>query len=162
DAGPIMSAFVSLPQVVQVTGQGPTKSSVVVAHGVGRDRVVMNSDLRVVRDDQFPFALHYFTGAKEHARAMRVRAPELGLKLNEYGLFRGEKLIPCPDEAGIFRALGMDYIPPELREDTGEMAAAESGTLPKLVEADDVRGVFHNHTTHSDGNASVEEMARAA
>jgi DNA polymerase (family 10) len=157
-----MDAFVKLPQVVQVTGQGDTKASVVVATGVGRDRVVLNSDLRVVTDEQYPFALHYFTGSKDHAKAMRVRAQEYGLKLNEYGLFKGEMSLTCQDEPAIFKALGMEYIPPELREHTGEMAAAEAGKLPHLVEVDDIRGVFHNHTTASDGTATLEEMALAA
>jgi DNA polymerase (family 10) len=162
DPTPIMDAFVKLPQVVQVTGQGDTKASVVVAVGAGQDRVVLNSDLRVVTDEQFPFALHYFTGSKDHAVAMRSRAQQHGMRLNEYALKQGEKSIYCEDEAAIFKALGLEYIEPELREDTGEMAAAEKGTLPHLIEVDDIRGVFHNHTTASDGNATLEEMALAA
>jgi DNA polymerase (family X) len=163
DPLPVMERFVSLPGVVQVIGQGPTKSSVVASAILpsGR-RLLMNADLRVVTDEQFPFGLHYFTGSKEHAKAMRVRAQEYGLKLSEYELAGPDKRIPAKDEADIFRALGMEYIPPELREDRGEMEAAARGELPKLVEVGDVRGVFHNHTSYSDGANTVEEMARAA
>ncbi len=160
---PIMERFVTLPGVVQVAGQGSTKSSVVVQRitSSGR-RITMNADLRVVSDEQFPFALHYFSGSKEHAKAMRVRAIGYDLKLNEYELAGEGRSVPCKDEADIFRALGMDYIPPELREDTGEMDAAANHTLPTLVERRDIRGLFHNHTTASDGGNSLEEMAAAA
>jgi DNA polymerase (family 10) len=160
---PIMERFVKLPQVVQTVGQGGTKASVVVSAGTaGGRRVLMNADLRVVDDRQFPFALHYFTGAKEHAIAMRVRAQQYGLKLNEYELAGEGRSVQCKTEADIFKALGMAYIPPELREDTGEMQAAAEGRLPTLVEADDIRGVFHCHTVASDGDATLEEMAQAA
>jgi DNA polymerase (family 10) len=163
DAGPIMERFVTLPGVVQVTGRGPTKSSVVVqkvfSSGV---QITMNADLRVVSDEQFPFALHYFTGSKEHGIAMRLRAIKHGLKLNEYELAGEGRHIACKDEADIFHALGLQYIPPELREDTGEMEAAEKGTLPRLIRGDDIQGVFHNHTVYSDGANTIEEMALAA
>ena len=130
----------------------------------------MNADLRIVSDAQFPFALHYFTGNKDHNIAMRQRAIDRGLKLNEYGLTvvarshdraTSEKSVACKDEADLFRALGLDYIPPELRENTGEIEAAEHHHLPKLVEADQIHGVFHCHTTASDGSATLEEMADA-
>jgi DNA polymerase (family 10) len=159
EPGPIMERFVSLPGVAQVIAHGETKSSVIV-QGVGR--VLMNADLRTVRDEQFPFALHYFTGSKEHNIAMRQRAQRRGLKLNEYELAGPDQSIPCRDEADLFRALDLVYIPPELRENTGEMDAAVDGELPNLIEADDIQGVFHCHTTYSDGGNSVEEMARAA
>jgi DNA polymerase (family 10) len=158
EPGPIMKHFVSLPGVVQVIGHGETKSSVIVQSG----RVLMNADLRIVRDEQFPFALHYFTGSKEHNVALRQRAQRRGLKLNEYELAGPDHSVPCRDEADLYRAFDLTYIPPELRENTGEMDAAADGELPNLLEADDIQGVFHCHTTYSDGNNSVEEMALAA
>lgn len=163
DATPVMERFVTLPGILQVTGQGPTKSSIIIQKVTASgNRITMNADLRVVSDAHFPFALHYFTGSKEHGKAMRVRAIEYGLKLNEYELAGEGRSIPCQSEADLFRALGMDYLPPELREDTGEMTAATEHTLPALVEAGDIKGLFHNHTVYSDGVNTVEEMARAA
>lgn len=155
--GPIMQRFTSMSSVVQVVGQGPTKSSVVAA-GTG---VRMNADLRVVTDEQFPFALNYFTGSKEHNIQMRGRAQERGLKLNEYEL-SGKRKVACKDEADIYRALDLDYVPPELRENTGEIDAAQGHKLPNLITRDDLQGTFHCHTTWSDGAASLEQMARAA
>ena len=161
--GPIMARFVALPQVQKIIGQGETKSTVVV---VGYDynnvRVVMNADLRVVTDSQFPFALNYFTGSKEHNVAMRQRAIQYGLKLNEYELAGVKKNVSCKEEADIYNALDLDYIPPELREDTGEIGAAAGHHLPRLVESGDLQGCFHNHSTWSDGAASIEQMAEAA
>jgi DNA polymerase (family 10) len=163
DPAPLMERFVSLPQVVQVIGQGDTKASIVVSNDApGGKRILMNADLRVVRDEQFPFALHYFTGNKEHNRAMRARAQALDLKLNEYELAGPERTIRCKTEADLYKAFGMAYIPPEMREHTGEIEAALDGTLPELVTVDDIQGVFHCHTTYSDGGNTVEEMARAA
>lgn len=163
DAGPIMERFVALPPVVQVVAHGETRSSVVVADGGSRGpRVLMNCDLRVVSDEQFPLALHYFTGSKEHNVAMRQRAIKYGLKLSEYELAGPKKKVACKDEGDIFKALDLDYIPPELREDTGEIPAAAEHRLPALIEADDLRGTFHCHTNWSDGTATLEEMARAA
>ena len=158
DAGPVMDRFVGLPGVKSVIGKGETKSSVIVTDG----RVTTNADLRVVNDKQFPFALLYFTGNKEHNVRMRSRAQARGLKLNEYDLAGLDRRVVCRTEEDIFRALDLDYIPPELREDTGEIDAAENHTLPKLLEGGDVYGVFHNHTVYSDGANTVEEMARAA
>ncbi len=157
--GPIMERFISLPGVAQVIGHGDTKSSVIVQDD---GRILMNADLRIVHDEQFPFALHYFTGSKEHNIAMRVRAQEYGLKLNEYELAGPDHRVAAREEADIFKALDLSYIPPELRENTGEMDAAADGDLPNLVESDDIKGVFHCHTTYSDGGNSVEEMAGAA
>jgi DNA polymerase (family 10) len=163
DAGPIMDRFVKLPQVVQVVAHGETKSSVTVGHTIAGDRkVLLNADLRVVQDEQFPFALHYFTGSKEHNIAIRARAQSYGLKLNEYELAGAKGSIRCKDEADLFRALDLDYIPPELREMTGEIEAAAEHRLPDLVKPDEIHGVFHCHTTWSDGGASLEEMALAA
>lgn len=162
DAKPIMDAFVKLPEVMQVVGHGDTKSSIVAAMTVGTKKIVLNADLRVVPDESFPFALHYFTGSKEHNIRVRGRAIERGLSLNEYALTGPKRSVKCTDEADIFKALDLPWIPPELREDSGEIEAAEKGLLPKLIELDDIRGVFHNHSTYSDGNASLEEMALAA
>jgi DNA polymerase (family 10) len=163
DPAPVIEHFVSLPDVVQIAGQGDTKASVVVGTTTrsGR-RLLINADLRVVRDEQFPFALHYFTGSKDHNVAMRIRAQAMDLKLNEYGLANDHRAISCKTEADLFKAFGLAYVAPELREHTGEIEAAESGTLPELVTIEDIKGVFHCHTTYSDGGNPVEEMARAA
>ena len=161
-AQPIMDAFVKLAEVVQVVAHGPTKSSVVATMYASGEKVTLNADLRVVSDEQFPFALHYFTGSKEHNIRMRQRAIDRGWVLNEYGLGSETHRVPAKDEADIFTALGLPFIPPELREDTGEIEAGEKRALPVLVAESDIRGVFHNHTTYSDGTASLEEMALAS
>jgi DNA polymerase (family 10) len=164
DPAPIMERFVTLPTVTQVTGHGPTKSSVVLSQHLADHKaaVVIPADLRVVRDEQFPFALHYFTGNKDHNIAIRARAQKYGLKLNEYELAGPDRSAKCKDEADVFRALDLDYIPPEMRENTGEIDAAAEHRLPTLVELRDLRGTFHCHTVYSDGHNTVEEMARAA
>jgi len=151
----VIDAFVKLPQVATVLAQGPTKGSVRLADGV-------QCDLRGVDDAQFPFALHYFTGSKAHNIAMRKRALARGLTLNEYALAGEAGAVPCRTEAELFAALGLAEIPPELREDAGELEAAEAGRLPKLVERDDLTGTFHCHTEWSDGSATLAEMAEAA
>lgn len=151
----VMDAFTQLPATLAVAAKGETKSSVTLRSGI---RV----DLRVVSDKEFPYALQHFTGSAEHNTALRGRAKTLNCKLNEYGLFRGDRLIPCADEAEIFKALKLEYIPPELREDQGEIEAAERGTLPHLVEEKDLRGVFHVHSTWSDGRAPLKNMIAAA
>lgn len=163
DPAAVMRTFVSLPQVMQVVGHGATKSSIVVqvVDETGH-RIVLNADLRVVSAEQFPFALNYFTGSKEHNVALRQRAIDYGLKLNEYALEGPQKKVPCKEEEDIYRALDLDWIPPELREDTGEIAAAAAHALPRLLEADDLQGVFHCHSDWSDGRATLEEMAEAA
>jgi DNA polymerase (family 10) len=155
DPDPIMERFTTLPRVASVAAKGKTKSSVVLKSGI-------NADLRVVSDDEFPFAAHYFTGSKDHNTEVRARAKKMGYKLNEYGLFEGETAVPCKDEKAIYRTLGLDYIPPELREAQGEIEAAEHHQLPELITEGDVRGLFHVHTTESDGTATAEEMARGA
>ncbi|HXD86342.1 MAG TPA: DNA polymerase/3'-5' exonuclease PolX [Urbifossiella sp.] len=162
DAAPIMDAFVKLPEVIQVIGQGPTKSSVNAAMHVDGEKVLLQADLRVVTDEQFPFALMYFTGSKQHNIRLRQRAIDRGWSLNEYSLGDDTTLIPCATEADIYKALEMDYVEPELREDTGEVEAAELHKLPALVAVRDIRGVFHNHSKYSDGTATLEEMALAA
>lgn len=147
--------FASLPQVNSISGKGNTKVSVTLLSGV-------NTDLRIVSDAEFPHALLHFTGSKEHNTALRGRAKDMGLKINEYGLWRGEKNIVCQSEEEIFSHLGLPYIPPELRENMGEIEAAENGALPILVEERDVYGFFHVHTNFSDGNQTLESMVAAA
>ncbi len=154
----IMDVFTSQPSVQVITGKGDTKSSVVLKSG-------MNMDLRVVNDSQFPYTLHHFTGSKEHHIPLRRRALSMNMTINDYGLFRGKEpyleLIPCKDEVDIYAALGMAYIEPELREDTGEIEAAIEGTLPTLVQMDDLQGILHVHSTWSDGQNTIREMAEA-
>ncbi|HEY1376578.1 MAG TPA: DNA polymerase/3'-5' exonuclease PolX [Gemmataceae bacterium] len=160
DPAAVMRAFIKLPAVTQVVNQGETLSSVML--GVGRRGLQIRGDLRVVTDDQFPYALHHFTGSQAHNVALRTRWKEKGFKINEYALTGPGGPIACKTEADVFAALGLDYVPPELREDTGEIEAAGKHELPRLVEVKDIRGVFHNHTTASDGGASLEEMVEAA
>ena len=159
---PIMDAFVSLPNVMQVTGHGPTKSSIIASLTHGQETIVLNADLRIVTDEQFPYAVLHFTGSKDHNIRLRQRAIDRGLSLNEYALSGENGNVPCKDEAAVYRALDLDWLPPEMREDTGEFEIAEAGKLPVLIEPDDIRGVFHNHTTASDGTATLEQMALAA
>ncbi|MBI2066412.1 MAG: DNA polymerase/3'-5' exonuclease PolX [Deltaproteobacteria bacterium] len=152
----VMADFVALPEVDSVIGQGETKSSVILKESG------MQVDLRSVSDDEFPFALHHFTGSAEHNTEMRNRAKESGLKLNEYGLFKGERRLRCRSEEEIFGRLGLAYIPPELREGMGEIEAASQNKIPDLVQGKDIRGVFHVHSTWSDGTASLEQMIAEA
>jgi DNA polymerase (family 10) len=121
----------------------------------------MQADLRAVSNEQFPFALQYFTGSKEHNVAIRGRALKAGLSLNEYG-FTGEDVPAVHEEKDIYRALGLEYIEPELRENRGEIEAADDGKLPRLIEWENLRGTFHNHTTESDGKNTLNQMAEAA
>ncbi len=157
----VSADFVNHPLVESVLAHGETKSSVVLKNGI-------QCDLRVVSSGEYPFALNYFTGSKEHNVKMRSRALERGWSLNEYRFSEaeGRKLkepIPAVQtEADLYKALGLDYIEPELREDRGEIAAAENGELPRLIEWPNLRGTFHCHTTASDGRASLEVMADAA
>jgi DNA polymerase (family 10) len=155
DAAAVLDDFVGRPEVASVLGHGPTKASVRLMDGV-------QCDVRGVQDAQFPFALHYFTGSKEHNIAMRRRALARGLTLNEYGLVGPKGPVACATEADLFKALGLSWIPPELREDSGEFEAAEAGKLPALVELSDLTGTFHCHTDWSDGGATLAEMAEAA
>ena len=147
--------FTSYERIETVTANGETKVSVVLKSGI-------NADLRIVTSAEYPYALHHFTGSKEHNTAMRGRAKDMGLKMNEYGLFRGEKNIKCANEEELFATLKLQFIEPELRENMGEIQAAEKNELPKLVEEKDVRGIFHVHTNFSDGGETLENMARAA
>jgi DNA polymerase (family 10) len=154
DRAPIMDALVALPQLRSVTGKGSTKTSVVLKSGLA-------VDLRVVLDEEYPYALHHFTGSKDHNVALRGWAHAHGIKINEYGMFKGDQLIRCADEEDLYRALGMEYVEPELREDRGEIETAREGKLPRLVTADDLRGILHVHSTWSDGQATIREMAEA-
>ena len=158
DPAPIMAWFTGYPGVKEVTAHGETKSSVRFESG-------LQADLRVVPLGQFYFALHHFTGSKEHNVAMRHRALGRGLSMSEWGIkpLDGASVGPAAkDEAEVFAALGLPWIPPELREGNGEIEAAEQHALPKLIEFSDLRGVFHNHTTESDGDHTLEQMAAAA
>jgi DNA polymerase (family 10) len=155
---PIMDWFVAYPGVKEVTAHGETKSSVRFENG-------LQADLRVVPAEQFYFALHHFTGSKEHNVAMRHRALGRGLSMSEWGFKSVDEKSVAPgatSEEEVFRALGLPWIPPELREGNGEIDAAEAGKLPKLVQLSDLRGVFHNHTTESDGDHTLDQMAAAA
>ncbi len=151
----VMDVFTQSPDVDQVLVRGETKSSVVLKQGI-------QADLRVVADTSFAFALHYFTGSKEHNIAMRQRAIDHGLRLNEYALEGGKKKLAAHTEEELFAHLGLQYIHPELRENTGEIAAAAEKKLPTLIEMADLVGTFHCHTTASDGAHTLEEMAQAA
>ena len=151
----VMNTFIQLPEVANIIAHGETKSSIQLSSGI-------NCDLRIVSDKEFPCLLHHLTGSKDHNVAIRGRAQKMGMKVSEWGLFKGKKLIPCKDEEEIYQKLGLTYIPPELRENTGEIEAAEKGKLPKLVDEKDIRGVFHVHSNWSDGAASLEDMVKTA
>ncbi len=155
DIGEIMQFFVSLPDVADVVGSGESKSTVVLQQGI-------SADLRVLPDEKFPYILHHLTGSAEHNTAMRGLAKKKDMKVSEHGLFKNEdELIPCDSEADIFEALGLAYIPPELREDNGEFEAAAGDGLPELVAEKDIKGILHCHSTFSDGANTLEEMANA-
>jgi DNA polymerase (family X) len=160
DPTPVLSDFVSLPQVAKVLAHGSTKASVLLP-GFKSGQFVQ-CDVRGVDDSQFPFALHYFTGSKAHNIVMRRRAQARGLTLNEYALAGADGPVACRTEGELFAALGLAEIPPELREDSGEIEAAEKRALPLLVELGDLTGTFHCHTDWSDGEATLEQMAEAA
>ena len=153
----VTAHFVSMPPIERVLAQGPTKSTVVLES-------MLQVDLRVIPPGSYGAALQYFTGSKEHNVKLRTIGVKAGYKLNEYGLFRrgNDELVAAEDEARIYEALGMRWIPPELRENTGEIEAAMADRLPDLVTLDDVRGDLHVHTEWSDGHASIEEMAAKA
>ncbi len=158
DEGPaVVKAFTGLEPVKAVRAAGDTKGSVLVDTGWGGDLQV---DLRVVPPESFGAALQYFTGSREHNIRLRERAAKKGWKLNEYGLFDGDRPIAGRDEPGIYRRLGLPFIEPELREDRGEIERADS--LPVLVAKDDIRGDLHMHSTYSDGRETIEAMAAAA
>ncbi|OLE83482.1 MAG: hypothetical protein AUG07_08130 [Acidobacteria bacterium 13_1_20CM_2_60_10] len=147
--------FASFPGVAQILAKGEDKVSVKLKND-------MQVDIRLLERHSYGAALQYFTGSKEHNVALRERAKRRGWKLSEYGLFEGNKVIASRDEKNIYEKLGLEWIPPELRENLGEIEAAENGELPKLVELGDIRGDLQMHTSASDGKTSVEEMAEAA
>ena len=160
---PIMDWFTSMDGIAEVTAHGDTKSSIRLEGG-------MQADLRVVPSEQFYFALHHFTGSKDHNVRMRQKALSLGLSLSEWGLRPEEEKdssrkagpVEANSEEDIFKALGLQYVPPSLREGMGEVEAAERNELPELLEFSDLKGCFHNHTTASDGRNTLEEMAEEA
>ena len=167
EVGPVVEWFVAQPGVKEVTAQGETKASVRFESG-------LQADLRIVPEGQFVFALHHFTGSKDHNVQLRQRALAAGLSLSEWGLVPADgegtakekaeqgKSLVAGSERELFAALKLSFIPPELREGLGEIEAAEGDKLPRLVELADLRGAFHNHTTASDGRNTLVEMTAAA
>ena len=155
--GLVTEHFVSMPPIVRILGEGATKSTVVLEN-------MLQIDLRVIPPESYGAALQYFTGSKEHNVKLRTIGVKTGFKLNEYGLFRREddELVEAEDEEKIYNALGMDWMPPELRENTGEIEAAIEGTLPDLVSLDEVRGDLHVHTDYSHAIDPLEAMVKKA
>ena len=165
----IHEALLQYPLAAGIVAKGDTKSSITLKSGI-------NCDLRTVSEKEFPFALYYFTGSKEHNVELRTLAKRAGYKINEYGLFKGNRFIPCRDEKEIFEKFGFYYIPPELREGQGELEVFKmvGARFPRpdkgavivpplqLIEEKDLRGVFHVHSTYSDGVASLEDMIAAS
>jgi DNA polymerase (family 10) len=151
----VSKAFEALSEVQAVLAHGPTKTLVRLSSGI-------DADLRVLAPESFGAALLYFTGSKAHNVALRKIAIKKGLKLNEYGLFRGKRSIAARTEEDVYGTLGLPWIPPEMREDSGEVELALKGELPAIIEAGDVRGDLQVHSNWTDGSASIEVMARAA
>lgn len=153
----VINAFVALPQIREVLVQGPTKASVILPGG-------LQADLRMVEHDSFGSLLQYFTGSKQHNINLRLRGQKQGLKLSEYGItdLATDKLEKFTTEKEFYRRLGLQYIPPELREAQQEIELAEQGTIPKLVELSDIKGDFHVHSDWSDGHEPIETMAQTA
>jgi len=149
----VVKAFTELEGVQRVLAAGDTKGSAVFAPGI-------QVDVRVVEEASYAAAQHYFTGSKEHNVRMRQEARDRGWKLNEYGLFDGDQRLPAKDEEALFAHFGMDWVPPELRENTGEVEAASEHRLPDLVDTADIRGLVHIHTNWTDGKLSIEEVAK--
>jgi DNA polymerase (family 10) len=151
----IVETFTHLPEVKEILASGETKASIIVEGGV-------QIDLRVVEEGSYGAALQYFTGSKAHNIHLRGISKAKGIKINEYGVFKGEKKIAGKDERDVYRVLGMEWIEPELREDRGEIEAAKENRLPDLVKEADIKGDFHVHSKWSDGTSSIEEIAKAA
>lgn len=154
-AMPVIRRLLSAPGVTDVLAQGPTRAAVRLKDG-------LQVDLRVVPDASYGAALHYLTGSKAHNVKLRAAAAKRGLKVNEYGVFKGDRRVAGASEESVYASLGLPFIPPELRENRGELEAAANGTLPRLVERSDVRGDLHVHTVATDGTAHVAQMADAA
>lgn len=151
----VMDVFVGLSEVSKVMQHGETKSSVLLKYGI-------QADLRCVTAKEFPYALQHFTGSKDHNVLLRGLAQKQGLKMNEYGLFRGDRNISCKDEEAIYRKLGLDFIAPEMREGFHEIEMAQNKNLPKLIVEKNIRGIFHCHSSYSDGVNTIEEMVLQA
>jgi len=155
DRSALIKSFINHPETAAILAEGSTRSAVRLENG-------LQVDLRIMAKEDFGAALLYFTGSKAHNIALRRRAKEMGLKVSEYGIFRGQDKVAGRTEQECYRALGLPWIPPELRENRGEIEAAEAGRLPKLIEGEAIRGDLQMHSTASDGKESVVEMARAA
>jgi DNA polymerase (family X) len=154
DREEVMDYFVAYPKKISMISNGDTKSAITLESG-------MNCDFRLVDDESFPFLLHHSTGSKDHNTELRSYAKFIGLKMNEYGLFKGEDRIDCADENEIFDNLNMEYIPPELREAMGEIEQAQNKQLPELYDGNPFYGLFHIHSTYSDGANTIEEIVKA-
>lgn len=155
DARGVIERFTAYPETDEVLERGRTRAAIRLRSG-------LRVDLRVLEERSFGSALHYFTGSKAHNIAVRRMGQRRGLKLNEYGVFRGKKWIAGREETDVFKAVGLPWIPPELRENAGELQAAATGSLPKLVTLEAIRGDLQSHTTDSDGRDTLTEMAEAA
>jgi len=155
DPGPVMEFFVKMPEVQEVIGRGPAKAFVRLAGG-------LDADLLVVPEESWGSALQYFTGSKEHSVELRKMAIAKGLRLNEWGVFKGEKRIAGKIEQDVYRALGLQWVPPEMRENAGEIELAKQNKIPELVEYGSLKGDLQVHSESSDGTATIEEMARGA
>lgn len=156
DKKKVIESFVNYPDRHSVNSEGETKASIIVKENL------VQVDLRVVEPESYGAALQYFTGSKDHNIKLRTIAKEKGLKINEYGIFKEEKKIAGETEEGIYQVFGMPFIPPELREDRGEIEAAIMGKLPEIVEQKDIKGDLHIHTNFSDGTSTIEEIAKKA
>lgn len=154
-SAPVMEHFAAYDEIAKVLSKGQTRATVMLRSG-------LQVDVRVVRQSSYGAALHYFTGSKAHNIAIRRRAQQRGLKINEYGVYKDGAQIAGATETSVFKAVGLPLIPPELRENCGEIEAAEAGALPKLVELDDLKGDLHVHTRATDGHNTLREMAEAA
>jgi DNA polymerase (family 10) len=158
EGGQIIQAFTGAEFVQEVLASGPTKGSAIIQ----APSTAVHVDVRVVPQESFGAAAQYFTGSKEHNVRLREIAVKKKLKLNEYGLFRGDKIVAGPVEEEIYQKLGLDYVQPLLREDRGEVEAAKNHSLPELIDAEDIVGDLHMHTNASDGNCDISELAEAA
>lgn len=154
----IINRFLTFPLIHQVLSAGKTKASIVISGANGMRQI----DLRVVRPEIFGAALQYFTGSKDHNIALRARAQKMGLKISEYGVFKKERRIAGRTEKEVYQAIGLPFIEPELRENRGEIEAAEQNKLPKLVRLEDIKADLHIHTNASDGSSSLEEIVNAS
>ncbi|SFI39174.1 DNA polymerase/3'-5' exonuclease PolX [Nitrosomonas sp. Nm34] len=152
---PVMASFCSYDDITEVLSHGSTRSSVIL-------KCKLQVDARVVEHESYGAALHYFTGSKAHNIAIRRLGQERGLKINEYGVFKGQRRIAGETEESVYQSVGLSFIPPELREDRGEIEAARSGHLPELIELGDLKGDLHAHSKASDGHATLKEMTSAA